>query len=201
VVWFKDCLCVPNVQSIQELILKEAHEIAYSIHPGSEKMYQDLKKKFWWYGMKRKITEHVAICDSCQRIKVEHQQSVGLLRPLRIAQWKWDEIEMDFIVGLPHTRAGYDSIWIVVDRLTKSAHFIPIKTSYNSAVLAELYVTEPPKSLGPPTVFLVQRALDNPVGAPKSLDKFGICFSYLSQERFTRHADITSIGVTRMRKQ
>ena len=62
-------------------------------------------------------------------------------------------------------------------------------------------VTEPPKSLGPPTVVLVQRTSDNPVGAPESLDKFGICFSYLSQERFTRHADITSIGVTRMRKQ
>jgi hypothetical protein len=65
VVWFKDRLCVPNVQSIRELILKEAHELAYSIHPGSEKMYQDLNKKFWWYGMKREIAEHVAICDSC----------------------------------------------------------------------------------------------------------------------------------------
>ena len=69
VVWFKDRLCVPNVQSIQELILKEAHETAYSIHLGSEKMYQDLKKKFWWYGMKREIAEYVAVCDSCQRIK------------------------------------------------------------------------------------------------------------------------------------
>jgi hypothetical protein len=65
VVWFKDCLCVPNVQSILDLILKEAHETAYSMHPGSEKMYQDLKKKLWWYGMKREIAEHVAICDSC----------------------------------------------------------------------------------------------------------------------------------------
>jgi sugar-specific transcriptional regulator TrmB len=66
VIWFKYRLCVPNVQSIRELILKEAHESAYSIHPRSEKMYQDLKKKFWWYGMKREIAEHVAICDSCQ---------------------------------------------------------------------------------------------------------------------------------------
>jgi hypothetical protein len=136
-IWFKERLCVPNIQSIRELILKEAHESAYSIHPGSEKMYQDLKKKFWWYGMKREIAEHVAICDSCQRIKAEHQRPVGLLQPLRIPQWKWDEIGMDFIVGLPRTRAGYDSIWVVVDRLTKSAHFIPVKTNYNSAVLAD----------------------------------------------------------------
>jgi hypothetical protein len=104
-------------------------------------MYQDLKKKFWWYGMKREITEHVAICDSCHRIKAENQRPAGLLQPLRIPQGKWDEIGMDFIVGLPRTRAGYDSIWVVVDRLTKSAHFISVKTNYNSAVLAELYMS------------------------------------------------------------
>jgi IS30 family transposase len=141
VVWFKDRLCVPDVKSIRELILKEAHETAYSIHPGSEKMHQDLKKRFWWYGMKRKIAEYVARCDSCQRIKAEHQRLIGLLQPLQIPQWKWDEIRMDFIVGLPCTRAGYDSIWVVVDRLTKAAHFIPVKTTYNSAVLVELYMS------------------------------------------------------------
>jgi hypothetical protein len=140
VVWFKDRLCVPDIKSIRELILKEAHETAYSIHPCSEKMYQDLKKRFWWYGMKREITEYVAVCDSCQRIKAEHQRPAGLLQPLQIPQWKWDEIGMDFIVGLPRTRTGYDSIWVVVDRLTKAVHFIPVKTTYNSVVLAELYM-------------------------------------------------------------
>jgi hypothetical protein len=140
VVWFKDRLCVPDIKSIRELILKEAHETAYSIHPGSEKMYQDLKKRFWWYGMKREIAEYVAVCDSCQRIKAEHQRPAGLLQPLQIPQWKWNEIGMDFIVGLPRTRTGYDSIWVVVDRLTKTTHFIPVKTTYNSAVLAELYM-------------------------------------------------------------
>jgi hypothetical protein len=123
------------------LILKEAHETAYSIHPGNEKMYQDLKKNFWWYEMKSEIAEHVAICDSCQRIKAEHQRPAGLLQPLQIPQWKWDEIGIDFIVGLPRTRAGYDSIWVVVDRLTKSAHFIFVKTSYNSEVSVELYMS------------------------------------------------------------
>jgi hypothetical protein len=79
VVWFKDRLCVPDITLIRELILKEAHETAYSVHPGSEKMYQDLKKRFWWYGMKREIAEYVARCDSCQRIKAEHQRPTGLL--------------------------------------------------------------------------------------------------------------------------
>jgi hypothetical protein len=84
VVWFKDRLCVPGIKSIWELILKETHETTYSIHPGSEKMYQDLKKRFYWYGMKREIAEYVAVCDSCQRIKAEHQRPAGLLQPLQI---------------------------------------------------------------------------------------------------------------------
>jgi hypothetical protein len=91
--------------------------------------------------MKREIAEFVARCDSCQRIKTEHQSPAGLLQPLQILQWKWDEIGMDIIVGLPRTRAGYDSIWVVVYRLTKAAHFIPVKTTYNSAMLAELYMS------------------------------------------------------------
>jgi hypothetical protein len=140
VVWFKDRLCVPDIKSIRELILKEAHETTYSIHPGSEKMYQDLKKRFWWYGMKREIADYVVVYDSCQRIKAEHQRPAGLLQPLQIPQSKWDEIRMDFIVGLPRTRTGYDSIWVVVDRLTKATHFIPVKTTYNNTVLAKLYM-------------------------------------------------------------
>jgi hypothetical protein len=110
VIWFKDRLCVPDIKSIRELILKEALETTYSIHFGSEKIYQDLKKRFWWYGMKREIEEYVARCDSCQRIKVERQRPAGLLQLLQFPQWKWDEIGTDFIVGLPRTRAGYDSI-------------------------------------------------------------------------------------------
>jgi hypothetical protein len=82
VVWFKDRLFVPDIKPYQELILKEPHETAYSIQPGSEKMYQDLKKRFWWYGMKREIAEYVARCDSCQRIKAEHQRPTGLLQLL-----------------------------------------------------------------------------------------------------------------------
>jgi hypothetical protein len=79
IVWFKDRMCVPDIKSIWELILKEAHETTYSIHPGSEKMYQNLKKRLWWYGMKREIAEYVAICDSCQRIKADHERPADLL--------------------------------------------------------------------------------------------------------------------------
>jgi hypothetical protein len=91
--------------------------------------------------MKRETAEYVAICDNCQRTKVEHQKPAELLQPLQIPQWKWDEIKIDFIVGLPHTRFDNDSIWVVVDRLTKVAHFIPVKTTYTGATLAELYMS------------------------------------------------------------
>ncbi|WVZ84336.1 hypothetical protein U9M48_031377, partial [Paspalum notatum var. saurae] len=132
-VWYKNRICVLDVDSIKKLILSEAHDTAYSIHPGSTKMYLDLKERFCWHGMKRAVAEYVAVCDTCQRVKAEHQRPAGLLQPLKIPEWKWEEISMDFIVGLPRTQKGYNSIWVVVDRLTKVAHFIPVNTTYSGA--------------------------------------------------------------------
>jgi hypothetical protein len=102
-IWFKDIICVPDINSLRETILKESHDSIYSIHPGSTKMYQDLKQKYWWYGWKRDVAAHVAMCDVCQRVKAEHQRPTGLLHPLRIPKWKWEEIGLDFITGLPRT--------------------------------------------------------------------------------------------------
>ena len=124
--WFGKKICVPEIKSIREMIVREAHDLAYSIHPGSTKMYLDLKEKYWWYGMKRHVAEYVAICDTCQNVKVEHQRPAGLLQPMKIPEWKWEEVGMDFIVGLPRTQSGYDSIWVIVDWLTK------LLTSYRS---------------------------------------------------------------------
>jgi hypothetical protein len=134
------CLCVPDVKEIRELILREAHDSAHSIHPGSTKMYHDLKSRYWWYGMKRVVAEYVALCDNCQRVKAEQQRPAGLLQPLKIPQWKWEEISMDFIVGLPTMQSGYDSIWVIVGRFSKVAHFILVKTTYKGSKLAELYI-------------------------------------------------------------
>jgi hypothetical protein len=103
-------------------------------------MYQDLKQKYWWYGLKKDLASHVALCDVCQCVKAEHQRPAGLLHLLKILGWKWEDIGMDFVVGLPRTSTGYDFIWVIVDRLTKVAHFIPVKTTYSGARLAELYM-------------------------------------------------------------
>jgi hypothetical protein len=81
------------------------------------------------------VAAHVAMCDGCQRVKTEHQRPAGLLHPLKIPEWKWEEIGMDFITGLPRTSKGYDSIWVIVDRLTKVAHF-----TYKGSQLVELYM-------------------------------------------------------------
>jgi hypothetical protein len=138
--WYKKRLCVPEVKEIRDLILHEAHDPAYSIHLECTKMYHDLKNRYWWYGMKRDVVEYIALCDNWQRVKAERQRPAGLLQPLKIPQWKWEEISMDFVVGLPTTQPSYDSIWVIVDQFSKVAHFILVKTTYKGAKLAELYI-------------------------------------------------------------
>jgi hypothetical protein len=90
--WLGKWICVPNLKHLKELILREAHDSAYSIHPGSTKVYKDLETHYWWYGMKRDIAEYVSLCDTYQRVKAEHQRPTGLLQPLKIPEWKWEEI-------------------------------------------------------------------------------------------------------------
>jgi len=130
VLWFKNRLVVPKDRELRNQILDEAHSSKLSIHPSSSKMYQDLKTHFWWTKMKKEITAYVARCDNCSRVKADHLKPARLLQPLSVLGWKWEEINMDFIVGLPPTQKGFDSIWVIVDRLTKSAHFIPVRTNY-----------------------------------------------------------------------
>ena len=141
ILWFRNCLCVPKGEA-QGVLLDEAHNSAYSIHPGTTKMYLDLKTRYWWRGMKKEIAQYVARCDTCQRTKVEHQRHVGLLQPLPVPEWKWEEIGMDFVIGLPQTQKGNDSIWVIIDRLTKVADFVPVKTTFGGATLAQIYLKE-----------------------------------------------------------
>jgi hypothetical protein len=120
---------VPKDKELRNQIMVEAYSSKLSIHPSSSKMYQDLKPYFWWTKMKKEIATYVARCDNYCRVKTIHIKP-GLLQPLSIPGWKWEEIVMDFIVGLTTTERGFDSILVIVDRLTKSAHFIPVKTNY-----------------------------------------------------------------------
>nr|GEX70262.1 reverse transcriptase domain-containing protein [Tanacetum cinerariifolium] len=126
-------LCLNNrsrlscYSDLRTLIMHESHKSKYSVHPGSDKMYQDMKKLYWWPNMKADIATYVSKCLTCLKVKAEHQKPLGLLVQPKIPQWKWDNITMDFITRLPKTLSGYDTIWVIVDRLTKSAHFLPIR--------------------------------------------------------------------------
>nr|GFC12656.1 putative reverse transcriptase domain, ribonuclease H-like domain, aspartic peptidase domain protein [Tanacetum cinerariifolium] len=116
---------LPLVKGLRDLIMLESHKSKYSIHPGSDKMYHDLRKQYWWLNMKADIATYVRKCLTCAKVKAKHQRPSGLFQQPEIPVWKWERITMDFITKLPRTQTGYDSIWVIVDRLTKSAHFIP----------------------------------------------------------------------------
>jgi hypothetical protein len=92
--------------------------------------------------MKKEIAQYVARCDTCRRSKTEHQRPAGLLQPLPVPKWKWEEIGMDFVIGLPRTQKGNTFIWVIIYRLTKVAHFIPVKTTFGGATLARIYLKE-----------------------------------------------------------
>ncbi|XP_059462039.1 uncharacterized protein LOC132191007 [Corylus avellana] len=94
------------------------------------------------YQNRRDIAEFIERCSTCQQVKVEHQKPARPLQPLEIPVWKWEGIAMDFLVGLPRTQAGYDAIWVIVDRLTKAAHFIPIKVKHSLEKLTKIYLQE-----------------------------------------------------------
>jgi hypothetical protein len=133
-------VCVPGIGGLGKEIMSEAHPSPYTVHPGGTKMYCNVKGSYWWNNIKKDIAKFVQQCSTCQQVKAKHQRPVGMFKPLLIPKWKWDEIAMDFILGLPKTSIGEDSIWVVVDRLTKSAYFIPVKVKDPMDKLAKLYI-------------------------------------------------------------
>jgi hypothetical protein len=157
VLWFKDRLVVSKDFKLRHRIMDEAHCSWYSIHPGTNKMYQDLKKNFWWARIKHEIAKYVADCDTCWRVKDDHLRPTGKLQPLSIPEWKWENICMDFIVDLPCTSCGYNSIWVIVDRQTKSAQFIPISTTYRVRQYVELYMSHEACYHGIPKTIIFDR--------------------------------------------
>ncbi|GJX41143.1 putative reverse transcriptase domain-containing protein [Tanacetum coccineum] len=127
---------------VRKLIMDEAHTSRYSIHLGADKMYHDLRDLYWWPGMKRDIAEYVSKCLTCSKIKAEHQKPSGLLQQPEIPEWKWEKITMDLVTKFPRSSGRYDAIWVIVDRLTKSAHFLPIREDYKMEKLARIYINE-----------------------------------------------------------
>ena len=168
-----------RVDDLINTILTEAHSSRYSIHPGATKMYRDLKQHFWWSRMKRDIVDFIAKSPNYQQVKYEHQRPGGTLQRMPIPEWKWERIAMDFVVGLPKTMGKYDSIWVIVDRLTKSAHFIPVKVTYNAEKLAKIYILEIVRNWVLGWTFLLHFTLIPMVSLSERFKCWRICFVHL----------------------
>ncbi|GJT80557.1 putative reverse transcriptase domain-containing protein, partial [Tanacetum coccineum] len=148
---------LPCYGDLRTVIMHESHKSKYSVHPGSDKMYQDMKKLYWWPNMKADIATYVSKCLTCARVKAEHQRPSGLLVQPKIPQWKWDNITMDFVTKLPKSPQGHDTIWVIVDRLTKSAIFTPIRETDPTEKLARIYIKEVVARHGIPVSIICDR--------------------------------------------
>nr|GFB51376.1 reverse transcriptase domain-containing protein [Tanacetum cinerariifolium] len=133
---------LPCYGDLRTVIMHNSHKSKYSIHSGSDKMYQDMKKLYWWPDIKVDIATYVSKCLTCVKVKAEHQKPSGLLVQPKIPEWKWDNITMDVVTKLPMSSQGYDTIWVVVDRLTKSTIFTPIRETDPMDKLARIYLKE-----------------------------------------------------------
>ncbi|GJU22961.1 reverse transcriptase domain-containing protein [Tanacetum coccineum] len=140
--YYLDRIWEPLKGEVKNLIMNEAHKLKYSLHPGADKMYYDLRDRYWWPGMKKDIAEYVSKCLTCLKVKAEHQRPFGLLQQPKIPVCKWEGIAMDFVTKLPRISNGHDTIWVIMDRLTKSAHFLPMHEDYKMDRLSRLYLNE-----------------------------------------------------------
>ncbi|GJZ92106.1 putative reverse transcriptase domain-containing protein [Tanacetum coccineum] len=148
---------LPCYDDLRTVIMHESYKSKYPIHPGSDKMYQDMKKLYWWPNMKADIATYVRKCLTCAKAKAEHQRPSGLLVQPEIPHWKWDNITMDFVTKLPKLSQGYDTIWVIVDRLTKCAIFVPMRETYPMEKLARMYLKEVVTRHGIPVSIICDR--------------------------------------------
>ncbi|GJR17280.1 putative reverse transcriptase domain-containing protein [Tanacetum coccineum] len=154
---FGNRVWLPWYGGLRDLVMHESHKSKYSIHPGSDKMYQDLKLLYWWPNMKADISTYVSKCLTCAKVKAEHQKPFGLLQQPEILVWKWERITIDFVSRLLRTPSGYDTIWVIVDQLTKSAHFLPMKKMDSMEKLTRLYLKEIVCRHGVPVLIILDR--------------------------------------------
>jgi hypothetical protein len=139
---YRGKIYVPNSHELKNLLLGEMHNVPYAGHPGYQKTIADVKRQYYWPGMKKKVVDFIARCLEYQKVKAEHGHPTGLLQPLPIPEWKWEVVTMDFITKFPRTRKKHDSIMVVVDNLTKAAHFIPVKINCKETDIADVYMRE-----------------------------------------------------------
>jgi hypothetical protein len=148
---------VPNSQELKNMILKETHNVPYAGHPGYQKTIATAKSKYYWPDMKKEVVDFIPRCLECQKVKAEHRHPAHLLQPLPIPKWKWEVVTMDFITKLPITNKKHDSIMVVVDKLTKAAHFIPVKITHKATNIYDVYMRKISRLHGIPKTIVSDR--------------------------------------------
>jgi hypothetical protein len=133
-------IVVPNVGDLRDRVIYEFHDTAAGGHFGDDRTREKVERVFWWPGISVSVEEYVRACDMCQRNKTSTQKPWGLLKPLPIPEDTWQSVGIDLITQLPATKNGYDAIFVVVDRLSKMAHFAPVHTTASSRDLAEVFI-------------------------------------------------------------
>ena len=133
---------VPQLTDLREEILKEFHYSRFALHPGDTKMYHDLRRQYYWSGMKRQVGDFVQRCLTSQQVRVAHQKPTGLLQPLEVVEWKWEHVTMDFVTHLPRTQRRHDVVWVIVDRITKSVDFLAVQMTFTLEEFCRLYICE-----------------------------------------------------------
>ena len=156
---YRGWVVVPQLTDLREEILREFHCSRFSVHPGGTKMYQDLRRQYYWSGMKRHVGDFFRRCLTVQQVKDEHQKPAGLLQPLEVAEWKWEHVTIDFVTHFPWTQQKHDAVWVTVDRLTKSAHFLVVQMTFSLERFCRLYIREIVRLHGVPVSIVSDRDL------------------------------------------
>ena len=154
---YRGRVVVPQLTDLREEILREFHCSRFAVHPGGTNIYQDLRRQYYWSGMKRHVGDSVCRCLTCQQVKAEQQKPAGLLQPLEVAEWKWEHVTMDFVTHLPQTQQRHDAVWVIVDRLMKSAHFLAVRMTFALERFCRLYIHEIVRLHGVPVSIVSDR--------------------------------------------
>jgi len=141
---------VSNCNELKNTVLKEMHNMPYDGHPRYQKTIAAIRSQYVWSGMKKKVVNYISKCLKCQKVKIEHRNPVGIIYPLSIPKWKWEVVTIYFITKFPKIVKQPDSIMLVVDKLTKDAHFIPMNNTHKAENIVDIYMKRVAKLHGVP---------------------------------------------------
>ena len=139
---YRGRVVVPQLTDLRDKILREFYCTQFAVHPSVTKMYRDLRCQYYWREMKRHVRDFVRLCLTCQQVKDEHHKPIGLLQPFELAEWKWEHVTIDFVTHFPWTPRRHEAVWVIVDQLTKSAHFLAVRMTFKLKEFYELYIRE-----------------------------------------------------------